>query len=139
MPSVQFFSEKITFKPRNQRKLSQWLKKSAKVHGKSISSLHYIFCSDSFLLGLNKAYLGHNTYTDILTFDLENDEAVECEVYISVQRVKENAAEYNVPFDHEIRRVLAHGLLHLLGFKDKTSQQKARMRQEEEACLSLWN
>ena len=139
MSRVQFFSEKIAFKPRNQKKLSQWLDKAASVYGKSISSLNYIFCSDKFLLEMNQTYLGHDAFTDVITFEYDNGKAIEGEIFISVQRVKENALKFKVPFDQELRRVLIHGLLHLLDFKDKTSQQKARMRQEEEACLSLWN
>ena len=138
MSEIHFFSEKVRFKPRNQKKLRTWLIKVAKVHGRPVESLNYVFCSDGYLFEINKSYLGHKTLTDIISFEFENPEGVEGEIYISVPRVRENAANYKVGFDHELRRVLVHGLLHLLGFKDKSAPQKARMRAEEEASLSLW-
>ncbi len=139
MSGIHFFSEKVRFKPKNQRKLINWLIKAAKAHDRCIEDLNYIFCSDDYLLEINRTYLRHDTLTDIISFQFENAKGIEGEIYISVQRVKENAVRYKVTFEHELRRVLVHGLLHLLGLKDKTAPQKARMRAEEEASLSLWN
>jgi len=101
--------------------------------------LSYIFCSDKYLLSINQKYLNHNTLTDIVTFDLAEDAEIEGEIYISVERVKENAVKYAVDFEEELHRVIIHGLLHLIGYKDKTASQKAQMRKKEQACLSLYS
>ncbi|MBY0433913.1 MAG: rRNA maturation RNase YbeY [Cyclobacteriaceae bacterium] len=135
---IQFFSERTSFALENQRKVSSWLSKVASHEKKSISDLSYIFCTDGYLLKLNKAYLHHDTYTDIITFDYSEGKGIVGEVFISISRVRENAKVYRVSFEQELRRVMAHGLLHLLGFKDKGKAEKALMREKEEACLSLW-
>jgi len=101
--------------------------------------LSYIFCSDKYLLSINQKYLNHNTFTDIVTFDLAESAEIDGEIYISVGRVKENAVKYEVDFEEELRRVIIHGLLHLIGYKDKTASQKVQMRKKEQACLSLYS
>jgi probable rRNA maturation factor len=103
-----------------------------------INEINYIFCSDSYLLSLNKGFLKHNTLTDIITFDnSEGTGSMEGEIYISIERVKENATKYDVSFEDELNRVMIHGILHLLGYKDKKPSEKALMRKKEEAYLSL--
>jgi probable rRNA maturation factor len=110
------------------------------MEGATIQEINYIFCSDSYLLSLNQGFLKHNTFTDIITFDNSEDpSSLEGEIYISIERVKENAKKYNVPIEDELSRVMIHGVLHLLGFKDKKPTEKALMRKKEEACLSLRN
>lgn len=137
MARVQYFTESITFKVPKPRKTSAWLELAAKREKAHIRSLTYIFCSDSYLLKINQDYLKHDTYTDIITFDYSDGPALEGEIYISVERVKENAAKFKVEFENELARVMVHGLLHLAGYKDKGKAQKALMRKKEEAYLSL--
>ena len=138
MEDIFFFSLKIKFKFKNPKKTSNWLSKICQNEGRGVESLSYIFCSDNYLADLNKKYLNHSTLTDILTFDYSNSNRVNGEIYISIARVKENARIFNQTFDSELRRVLSHGLLHLIGYNDKTPSQKSEMRRKEEACLSLW-
>ncbi len=138
MPSVHFFSHKIRFKLKNPRKVTAWIKQVVEKEGASIQEINYVFCSDSHLLSLNMGFLKHNTLTDIITFDNSNDSSfLEGEIYISIDRVKENAKKYNVSIDDELSRVMIHGVLHMLGYKDKKPAEKALMRKKEEACLSL--
>jgi len=138
MSSVHFFCNEVRFKLKNPSKVSSWIKKVVEKEGASIQEINYVFCSDSYLLTLNQGFLKHNTLTDIITFDNSDEESVlEGEIYISIERVKENAKEYEVPFEDELSRVMIHGVLHLLGYKDKKLSEKALMRKKEEACLSL--
>lgn len=137
MPSINFLSEGIKFKPKNQNKLSRWIKGIIASERRGLSSLVYIFCQDSYLLTINHDYLKHKTLTDIITFDYSEGEDVDGEIYISIDRVKENATKFEKSFDDELHRVMIHGVLHILGFSDKSSSQKSTMRKKEEACLSL--
>ena len=139
MPEIGFLNEGIRFKLPSPRKTKQWLASIAEQEGKAIESLTYIFSSDKYVSALNQRYLKHNTLTDIITFDYSEGEGIIGEVYISIPRVRENANLFKQPFELELRRVVAHGLLHLLGYKDKSPRQSARMRRKEEACLSLWH
>ena len=138
MPGINFFTEEIKFKVPFPRKTAGWLEKIARSEKRKIDSLSYIFCSEEYLLALNKQYLKHSTYTDILSFDFSEGNSIQGEIYISVPRVRENAKTFDQPFPKELRRVISHGLLHFLGYRDKTNQEKAQMRIKEEACLSLW-
>jgi rRNA maturation RNase YbeY len=137
MPSIYFLSEEIKFKPKNQNKLRDWIASIVKSEKRDISSLAYIFCKDPFLLSINQNYLNHKTLTDIITFDYSEGKSVDGEIYISIERVKENAFKFEKDFEDELHRVMIHGVLHILGFKDKTPSQKTAMRKKEEACLSL--
>lgn len=139
MADITFLTDGISFKFSGIRKTSGWLRGISHSKKRKIESLTYIFCSDAYLGKLNKAHLGHSTLTDILTFDYSEGGPILAEVYISVQRVRENAKTYSQPFSREFRRVMVHGLLHILGYDDKTSAQRAAMRRKEEACLSLWS
>ena len=105
---------------------------------KGLRSLDYIFCSDAFLLNINREYLQHDYYTDIITFELSSDKNTEGEVYISIDRVKENASLYSSSLSDELRRVIFHGALHLCGYKDKTSWEKEEMRSMEQYYLDLY-
>ena len=138
MPSINFLSEGITFKPKNQAKLRSWIKKVIASEGRGLSSLIYIFCQDSYLLAINQNYLKHKSLTDIITFDYSKGGSVDGEIYISIDRVKENATKFEKSFEEELHRVMIHGVLHILGLKDKSLSQKSIMRKKEEACLSLW-
>jgi len=139
MPDISFPSKGISFRPKQSKKTKEWLTRIAAEEGREIDSLTYVFVSDVFLARLNYQYLRHDTFTDILTFDYSEGEAVTGEIYISIPRVRENAKVYGQTFEIELRRVMAHGLLHILGYRDKTTRQSAQMRRKEEACLSLWS
>ncbi|QLH33074.1 MAG: rRNA maturation RNase YbeY [Cyclobacteriaceae bacterium] len=120
------------------KKTTSWIKTVIGKYEPTFSELSYVFCSDDFLLSINKEFLKHNTLTDIITFRLsESGEPIEAEVYISIDRVAENALNFRTTVDQELHRVIIHGVLHLIGFKDKKPAEKALMRKTEEACLSL--
>lgn len=137
MPSINFLSEGIKFKPKNQNKLKDWIKSVIASEGRGLSSLVYVFSQDSYLLTINRDYLKHKTLTDIITFDYSEGEDVDGEIYISIERVRENAIKFEKSFEDELHRVMIHGVLHILGFSDKSLLQKETMRKKEEACLSL--
>ena len=139
MPTIYFLSEGIKFIPKNKNKLRVWISDVITLENREILSLVYIFCRDSFLLKINRDYLNHKAFTDIVTFDYSEGRVIDGEIYISVERVKENATKFQTTFEEELYRVMIHGVLHLLGFNDKTPFQKSRMRKKEEACLSLRN
>lgn len=139
MPEVAFLKKEIAFKFTQARRTSKWLQRVAAAEGRKIESLSYVFASDPFVASLNRKFLRHNTYTDILTFDYSENGPLTAEIYISIARVRENAKEFGEPFSRELRRVIVHGLLHLLGYDDTTPREAARMRRKEEACLSLWS
>jgi rRNA maturation RNase YbeY len=105
----------------------------------TLTSLNYVFCSDEYLRGLNIQYLNHTTFTDIITFNYGSPKAIEGEIYISVDRIKENAEKFGVDFNSELRRVIIHGVLHLIGYKDKSKTEKSLMRKKEDTYLSLWS
>lgn len=138
MATIKFYSEKIRFKLPNPRKTTNWLKNVCLQENHKLDSLTYIFCSDEYLRVLNKQFLNHSTYTDILSFDYSDSRKILGEIYISIPTVRENAKNFQQSFNIELRRVIIHGLLHFMGYNDKNSTQKAQMRRKEEACLSLW-
>lgn len=140
MNRIQFFSEDISFIPSKPNALKAWLVKIIDQAQYSLEELNYIFCSDSYLLKMNQEYLNHDTYTDIITFDnSEEEQTIEGDIFISIERIKDNAAKLMIPEQDELHRVMAHGVLHLLGYDDSTPEEKALMRKKEEACLSLRN
>ncbi len=118
--------------------IKKWLDKIASSQKKKISSLAYNFVSDEELWKMNKQFLNHNTYTDIITFDYSEDAHISGEIYISADRVKENAEKLKITFKEELLRVMAHGLLHLCGYKDKSPIQQKQMRAAEERALKLF-
>jgi len=136
--SIHFFYEDVNFHFANIRKTKAWLKDVFKTENKRLRELNYIFCSDGFLVSVNLQYLHHNTLTDIITFDTSEDvRFIDGEIFISLDRVKENALKFKASFEEELHRVMVHGVLHLVGYSDKTSQQKKIMRKKEDAYLSL--
>ena len=135
---IRFFYEEIEFKLPNPAKIKKWLTLSAKKEKRSIKEINFIFCSDSFLLALNRDYLNHQTLTDIITFDESSGMAIAGEIYISIDRVAENAHTFKCDFLEELRRVMVHGVLHLCEYKDKRTAEKTVMRKKEESYLSLW-
>jgi probable rRNA maturation factor len=138
MSSIRFFYQEISFSIKNPRKRTKWIELVATKEKHTIKEINYIFCQDKYLLQLNQSFLKHKTLTDIITFDLSAEEkTLEGEIYISIERVKENATIFGVSFSDELDRVMIHGVLHLIGYKDKTTSQKSLMRKKEDACLSL--
>lgn len=138
MPKINFFSQDIPFKIPKSGKARTWIREVILREKKTLASINYIFCSDDYLGTLNQQYLNHATLTDILTFDhSENSQNIEGDIFISIDRVSENARFFKTTVDEEIHRVLIHGVLHLIGYKDKTSRQKSQMREKENAYLSL--
>jgi len=133
-----FYAEKSSKKLSDKKRTKDWIRQILKNEKRSVSVLNYIFCSDTFLLAINRQYLRHNTLTDIITFDLSEGNDIEGEIYISLDRVRANAKEFKRPYSEELRRVIAHGVLHLLGYNDKKASEKTEMRRKEEACLSLY-
>lgn len=138
MGSVYYFSEKVKFQLPNSRKTSNWVKRVITKEGKNLKSLNVIFCSDRYLSQINERFLNHKTLTDIITFDYsEVDSLIEGDVFISIPRVRENAKKFKQDPDSELHRVIIHGVLHLIGYSDKTVSQKSKMREKEDAYLSL--
>jgi rRNA maturation RNase YbeY len=132
---ITFLTEDITFGLKEKLKHKAWLKDAAKAEGFAIGELNYIFCSDAYLLDINQKYLGHDTLTDIVTFDNSEDpKMIEGDIFISIERVRENAIKFDTE-DSELKRVMVHGLLHLAGYKDKDKAQKELMRNKENEHL----
>lgn len=135
MPHVSFSNADINFLFKEKRKVIFTIKFIFSTEQKLLQHLDYIFCSDEYLLELNKRYLNHNTLTDIITFDLSEEEGIIGEIYISIPRVRDNAQNHQVAFISELRRVIFHGALHLCGYKDKTKREITIMREKEEYFL----
>ena len=135
--AINFFQEDSTFKLLNKLKIKKWIKLIAADENYMIKDLNYIFCSDEYLYQINLEYLNHPTYTDIITFDIsEGEKKLEGDIFISIERVRENAIIQKVNFEKELLRVLSHGLYHLCGYKDKSKEEKKVMRQKEEEAIS---
>ena len=136
--SIEFFYEETDFRLSQEEKLKRWVSKIISNEGYELENLNYIFCSDDYLHKINLAYLKHDTLTDIITFDnSETENTIDSDIFISTDRVKENSSELNTLFEDELNRVLIHGVLHLMGWSDKTNELKQEMRTKEDACLSL--
>ena len=143
---ILYFSEDTSFTPKGKRLISKWLREVAAGRGYEMGELNYIFCSDPYLLEINRQFLGHDYYTDIITFDngedylLENGRrGVSADVYISIDTVKANGATYGEGFERELLRVIVHGLLHLIGYDDGDAWHQQRMRAAENRALALYD
>lgn len=132
-----FYEDLANFRLSNTKQWREWLQQSLKSEGKALANLNYIFCKDDYLIRINQEYLQHDTYTDIITFDNTEPEAsgIEADIFISIERVKENAQQLAQDFRQELARVMVHGLLHLAGYPDKTPTEAAKMRAKEEEYL----
>lgn len=137
--SISFHSEDVDFQLENEQKLIDWINLTIQQEEKSATEITYVFCSDEFLYQMNLDYLNHDTYTDIITFDYTENSFVSGDIFISIDRVKENAIKFNTTFLNELSRVILHGVLHLVGYKDKTTEQKQVMRSKEDFYLTLLN
>ena len=140
MTQIQLFYHSPLPQLRNKTSLKKFLIKTSKKYNRPIDSLNIIFCDDAYLLSINKQFLHHDFYTDIITFDLasSSSEPIQAEIYISIQRVKENADSFGTPFIKELHRVIFHGLLHLLGYRDKLEKDQLTMRSMEDKLLMLY-
>lgn len=137
--SVKFYNDDYSFVLKGKRKYASFLQTQFQRNYNKLLELNVVFCSDERLLEINKQFLNHHYYTDIITFPLaESTIKVEAEIYISVERVKENAKEHEVSFADEMNRVIFHGVLHLCGYKDKSKQQQKEMRTMEDEWLKEW-
>lgn len=137
MHNITFHFENIEIPDFDSEFFSLWLSKVTGHYGRSTGDIAYVFCSDKYLLEINQKHLDHDYYTDIITFNYNNGGVISGDMYISVERVKENALTFEVDFLTELSRVMAHGFLHLIGYNDITEEEKLEMREQETKCLIL--
>lgn len=127
------------FKLKNKKNHTLWISRVAENYGKSINHINYVFCDDSYLLDINRQYLNHDYLTDIITFPYDMEQGLTADIFISIDRVKENAETYNSSFEEELRRVIIHGVLHLTGLKDSSESEKKIMRLKEDVALEMFH
>jgi probable rRNA maturation factor len=140
MPA-KFYEQEVKSGLKDKRKLSAFLDDTLKKYREKTDNVNltYIFCNDDYLLKMNLQFLDHDTYTDIITFDLGSEAGgIAGEIYISIERVAENAVKFGVSYNNELHRVIFHGALHLCGYKDKSAMEKKLMREMEDKCLELY-
>jgi rRNA maturation RNase YbeY len=133
------FNYETPYAVKDETKISNWIHRVVVEHRFEVGEINYIFCDDAYLLKLNIEFLQHDTLTDIISFDTTLGKLIGGDVFISIERIQENANTFAVPFDEELHRVMIHGVLHFLGFKDKTPLEKTAMRKKEEESLHLLN
>jgi rRNA maturation RNase YbeY len=133
------FNYQNDFQPIDEVVYSKWLEQIAISEVKTLGEVSYVFCSDDYLLDLNKQFLNHDTYTDIVTFDYCENGLINGELYISTDRVADNAVEFGVTLTEELNRVMAHGLLHLIGYADKSEDEIAEMRLKETEKMNMFH
>lgn len=136
---IQFSFEDVKFTLSDRLKLKSWIKSVISGYGKKLGDVTYIFCSDDYLLSINRQYLQHDYYTDIITFDYVEDDIISGDLFISFDTVKSNSELFGTTFTDELHRVMIHGVLHLLGLKDKAPEDEAKMRNAENEALFLLN
>ena len=134
---VCFFNQDVTVSLRQRTSLKKFIAGIFRREGRKLDALNYVFCTDRALLQINQSFLKHDYYTDIITFDLSEGSGITAEIYISTDRVRENARKLGVPFKSELHRVIFHGALHLCGYKDKKPHQQQKMREREDYYLKL--
>lgn len=130
------FNYETNFELDNEDKLSSWISNTISDEGFKEGEINYIFCDDAYLLNLNIEFLDHDTLTDIISFDYTMGKLISGDVYISIDRVRENAKDFNVSFENELSRVMIHGILHYCGYKDKTDRETSEMRSKENYYIS---
>ncbi len=133
---INFYTEEIEFELSDPKKIDIWIKSTINKEGKLLGNLNFIFCSDHYLHKINVEYLDHDTFTDVITFPY-SDVKIEGDIFISIDRIKENANSFEVPFENELNRVIIHGVLHLLGYGDKNSEDKQQMTLKENFYLRV--
>lgn len=135
---INFHSEN-DFELEQEDAIKAWIKKVISSEGKSLGEINYIFCDDDYLYKINLRFLKHDTYTDIISFDNSEKDELHGDIFISTDRVEENARDYKVSFPEELKRVIIHGILHLCGYKDKTESEATLMRQKEDEKIALFH
>jgi probable rRNA maturation factor len=133
------FNYETSFKLANKSDYSKWLSLVIKSESKTEGDINYIFCDDDFLVEINQQYLNHNTLTDIISFDYSVGNELHGDVFISIQRVRENATEFKVSFEEELKRVMVHGVLHYCGYKDKSAKDEKEMRLKEDEKMKMFH
>ena len=136
--AINYFIEDVDFQIQNEAEITKWVKQTLEQEKHHWTTLNFIFCSDEYLHKINLNYLNHDTYTDIITFPYSTD-PIEGDIFISIERVKDNAKKFAVSFDRELHRVVIHGVLHLMGYDDKNPEDKKQMTLKENQYLSLLN
>lgn len=131
---ITFHTEDIEFELNNAEKTQNWILQAIEKENSTLSFINYIFCSDTYLHRINVEYLNHDTYTDIITFPYASD-TIESDIFISIDRIRENAKKFETTFERELHRVMIHGVLHLLGYGDKTEEEQKNMRAREDFWL----
>lgn len=137
--AIRFSSQNEGFELPEASNVKKWIAEVVNRRGKSVGNISYLFCDDEYMLGVNRQYLDHDTYTDIITFDYVVADLISGDIFISVDRIVENAQQFGVEFERELHRVIIHGVLHLLGQGDKTDDDAHEMRRQEEEALALWD
>lgn len=135
---INFYSEN-DFELQEEKSFDTWIRKVISSEEKQLGEINYIFCDDHYLYKINLKFLDHDTYTDIISFDNSEGDELNGDIFISIDRVTENAKEYNVDFSDELKRVMIHGILHLCGYGDKTESEAALMRQKEDEKIALFH
>ena len=133
------FNYELDFKLDDETLYSDWLSKVISSEMKNEGDINYIFCDDDYLVEINQQYLDHDTLTDIISFDYSIGNELHGDVFISIERVRENAVDFNVDFEEELKRVLVHGVLHYCGYKDKSEDDEILMRQKEEEKMKMFH
>jgi len=133
---ISFTEVEIKYTLKNRLKVRSWVKSIVEAEGKSAGDITYVFCNDDYLGNMNEKYLKHNTLTDIITFDYSEKGRLSGDIFISLERIKENSENFDTSFNQELGRVMAHGVLHLSGYKDKSPEEKEVMRSKEDLYLS---
>ncbi len=136
--SIHFSTVNSSFVLDEEKKITDWIKLIIKNNNCRVGEIGYLFCDDEYLLEVNRKYLNHDTYTDIITFDYVSGNLVSGDIMISVDRIRDNAKLFSVPFEQELHRVIIHGIHHLLGQGDKTEEEATAMRKKENDSLALW-
>jgi len=131
------FNYETDFKLDNHVQLAEWISNCIDDRGYTVGEINYIFCDDDYLLKLNVEFLEHDTFTDIISFDYTLGKLISGDIFISIERVQENSQKFSQTFENELHRVMIHGVLHYLGLKDKSVDDKLKMRAEEDKCLEL--
>ena len=136
--AVSFNKQQVKFNLKEKRRVSNWIKEVARIHNREIGQISFIFVSDEEILAINNQFLNHNYFTDIITFDYSYQNIIEGDIYISIETVKSNSVKFRTEFTDELLRVIIHGVLHLIGFKDKKPNDKKVMTENEDLALNLY-
>ena len=136
---IQYIAEEVNLPVFPKQKLNRWIKETASVYEKKTGDIAYIFCSDKRILEVNNQYLHHDYFTDIITFDYSEGSVISGDIFISIETVESNAAEFNVSFEEELRRIMIHGILHLCGQDDKTPELRLEMTRKENLALQMYS